>query len=357
MRQRSVPVVALLAALGAGLAVPGTAHATEPVTRHALAAEDDGARRWAVRPAGKDGQPDARTHFTLQSTPGGTVSERALVTNLSAVPVTYSVYGTDAVNTPQGAFDLLGSDQKPQDLGSWIVLKQHAVTIGAGRTVAVPFTVGVPAIATPGDHAGALVVSLKTKGSGPNKVDVESRIAVRVYLRIPGDLRPLLSVNTVAASYQPGAGPLGRGRIDVDYTVRNPGNIRLRGRPTVVVKNALGKVVATLTPADLPELLPRGSATFTVSAARVFPAGPLSVSVSLAAYPDPEQPVGQAVPPAAASGYVWAISWSLVLLVVGFLAAVTALLWWRRRRALKRLDRALGAGAGAPYPAMAGGTA
>ncbi len=55
--------------------------------------------------------------------------------------------------------------RKPVDLGSWIHFAQPLVTIPAGKSVAVPFTVAIPATATPGDHAGGVVVSLTTKSA------------------------------------------------------------------------------------------------------------------------------------------------------------------------------------------------
>jgi hypothetical protein len=338
----------------AALAVPGMAYAASPspspgagAKAGAGAAKDNGERRWAVRPAGKNGKADARTHFTLQATPGGTVSEAALVTNLSPVPVTYQVYGTDAFNTPAGGFDLLSAEKKPTDVGSWMAFGQKAVTVPAGGTVAVPFTIAVPATATPGDHAGGVVVSLvSARSSGGQQVNVESRVAVRVYLRIPGDLRPLLSVGSVTARYRGVGNPFGHGRVTIGYTVTNRGNIRLRGHPKVTVTNALGSVLATLTPEDLPEVLPNQRVTFSAVADRVFPAGPLTVKVSLDSLPDPEQPVGQTIPAVSGKGYVWAVSWILVLLAGIVLAALVTLVWLRRRRMLARLDRAIASARG-----------
>jgi hypothetical protein len=248
----------------------------------------DDPRVWGVRPGGPDGKPDARTHYTLQATPGTTVTDNALVTNLSKVPLTLAVYGTDAFNTQDGQFDLLAADRKPTDIGSWMVFAARSVTVPPQGTVAVPFKIVVPPTATPGDHAGGVVVSMLTLTPGTNKnVNIDARVAVRVYLRVPGNLHPQLKVGPVNARYDGTANPFGRGRVVVGYTVNNPGNIRLQSHPTITVSGPFGEL-AKVTPKDLPELLPGQSGTFVAMVESVFPSGPLTVTVSTAPFTDPQ---------------------------------------------------------------------
>ena len=338
---RRLVSLACAAALFATAGAPGAARAAEPSLAPGIAkAKDDGVRRWALRPAGKDGKPDARTHFTLQSYPGKTISDAALLTNSSPVAVTFRVYGTDAFNTPAGAFDLLAAARKPTDVGSWMVFPQGAVTVAAGRSVVLPFKINVPAGATPGDHAGGVVVStMSTAAKQGQKVNIESRVAVRVYLRIPGNLQPLLAVSTIDARYHGVRSPVGRGRVTVKYTITNRGNIRLTSDPTITLSNALGHKIASKDLGRLPELLPHQSATFTAEAVNVFPAGPLTTKIALAGFADPQQPVGQTIPAVAGSAYVWAVSWVLVGLIGLVLLILLALLRWRRRQLLGRLRR------------------
>jgi WxL interacting protein linking bacterial and host surfaces len=300
---------------------------------------DDGSRIWAVRPAGPTGKPDNRLHFVMQSPPGGTITDRILVTNRSKVTVPFAVYATDAFNQPNGAFDLLSANRKPADIGTWIRFPSPVVTIPAGQTVLVPFTVSVPASATPGDHAGGVVVSLADLNGKPG-VNIDSRVAVRVYLRIPGNLRPHLDVDATG-SYHGVTNPFGYGSMTVRYTVSNPGNIRLRSHQTITVKSPFGNVLGRLTAADLPEILPGQHATFSVTFKHIFPAGPLTVTVALTPFPDPQQPLGPKVPGVSHDAYAWAIPWLLVLFVLVILGALAGLWWWRRRRVLARLDAAM----------------
>jgi uncharacterized membrane protein len=219
-----------------------------------------------------------------------------------------------------------------------MVVDHSTITVPAGRSTVVKFKIVVPSTVTPGDHAGGLVVStLAPARSQAPKVNIESRVAVRVYLRVPGNLRPLLAVTSVESNYHGVTSPFGKGRATVTYTVTNQGNIRLRSDSTVTVRNALGRKVADLAPEHLPEILPQQSVTFTAEVNRIFPAGPLTAEVSLAAKADPEQPVGQTIPAVSRSGYFWAVSWWLVAIVGAVLVLLFALWRWRRRQLMGRL--------------------
>jgi hypothetical protein len=110
--------------------------------------------------------------------------------------------------------------------------------------------------------------------------------------------------------------------MDVTYTVINNGNIRLSSHPTVTVKSALfGAQLASVKPADLPEILPGQQVTYTAHLDGVFPAGPLTVTVTLQPFADPLQPVGQNIPTFSGSATVWAMPWVLVILLVIILGA------------------------------------
>ncbi|MDG6101778.1 DUF916 domain-containing protein [Dactylosporangium aurantiacum] len=318
---------ALVAALAAAAVLtPAAAHA-EPA--------DDGNRAWSLRPGTPDGKPDKRTHYTLQGVPGAAVEEQVLVTNSSKVSASFVIYGTDAFNTATGAFDLLPAAQKPTDIGTWMQFPASTVTIDAGATVAVPFKVIVPANATPGDHAGGVVVSLATG----TDVKVDTRVAVRVYLRIAGLLRPVLAATKVEADYTGVGNPFGSGSVSVSYTTENTGNIRLRSHPKLVVTSALtGITLAERRLPDLPELLPGQRVPHQTEIGGVFPAGPLTVRVELVPFGDPEQPVGQAVPKTEGHTTIWAWPWLLLLalLILGTGAGFGV----RRRLLRRRLARA-----------------
>ncbi|TGJ94378.1 hypothetical protein DLJ96_19990, partial [Actinotalea fermentans ATCC 43279 = JCM 9966 = DSM 3133] len=77
------------------------------------------------------------------------------------------VYASDGVVTADGQFDLLPAGATPVDGGAWITLGEgdtagptQRVEVAAESSVTVPFTVAVPADATPGDHPAGVVAAL-----------------------------------------------------------------------------------------------------------------------------------------------------------------------------------------------------
>src|SRR5262249_46937083 len=163
-------------------------------------------------------------------------------------------------------------------IGAWVEFPTPTVTIAAGASVAVPFKINIPAKALPGDHVGGIVVSL---ASGSD-VKLDTRVAVRLYMRISGLLQPVLTARYVEASYSGVTNPFGTGPVAVNYTVTNTGNIRLQSHAKIVVKSAIfGTTIATAAVPDLPELLPRQQVTYHAKINGVFPAGPLDVNVEL----------------------------------------------------------------------------
>lgn len=77
--------------------------------------------RWSVQPSTAKG-PDGRDYIIRRAAPGERLTDYVGVTNLTARPLTFSVYGTDAYTTDDGSFALLPAAQKPTGIGSWMTL-------------------------------------------------------------------------------------------------------------------------------------------------------------------------------------------------------------------------------------------
>ena len=196
----AAPVVAAPAA-PAPAAAATTALATVPVTAApatATPAAPDGRRRHrhrdalAAQPSGPDG-PTGRQLVRLRPRPGQEIVDRVAVTNYSEIPLDFQVYATDAYTTQDGGFALLTADGRPRDVGAWIALDSGTYQVPAGHRLDIPFRVVVPDNATPGDHArGGIVASVTTRRSDATgqQVDLDQRVAARVYLRVSGPAAP-----------------------------------------------------------------------------------------------------------------------------------------------------------------------
>lgn len=323
--------VAILASFTGALA-PAVAAAPPDATSSPAATSGDVS--WGVAPANNANGSD-RPHFDYTLDPGATLADELVVTNHSDHPIMLDVYAADAFTTSNGAIDVLPAGKPSTDSGLWVAVASPTVTVDSGVSVAVPFTLRVPASATPGDHPAGIVTALVEPGTGSG-VQVQHRLGARIYLRVTGTLSPSLAVTDVRADFHGVANPFAPGSATVTYTVRNTGNVRLGGRESVTVAGPGGVLSRNLATSDLPEILPGGSLTRTATVTGVWPAFRMTADVAVTPADESDGPLANAKP-ALGHGVSAAVPWSqlaLLLLVVG--ATVGGLRLRRRRRAAIR---------------------
>ncbi|WP_326551734.1 WxL protein peptidoglycan domain-containing protein [Micromonospora sp. NBC_01813] len=330
-RAAALAAVAVAAALsGAALsgAAPAAAQPASPApTAAQQAPAGTGAVTWAVQPSGPDG-PTGRNYFVHDLAPGAEITDYVGISNLGDRDQTFTVYGTDGFLTDDGAFALLPADQPATDVGTWIHFDQQEYAIPAGERLDIPFRLVVPANATPGDHTGGVIGSvaqLRTDANG-QQINVDQRVAARIYLRVDGPVRPAISVESMSIAYDNPVNPLGDGDAVVTYQVRNTGNIRIGGTGAVLLDGPFGWNLARTDPVDLPELLPGSVFTVTERITGVPPALRLTGTVDLAPVT-----VDEALPPVTRTASVWAPPWLLLAAIVA-LAGWLGVRRWRSRR-------------------------
>jgi hypothetical protein len=321
--------------LGAVLAatVPPATAATKPVPKQPTVL-------WSITPA--SAHPDAsndRSTFTYELAKGGTLTDKVAVYNYSNSELPLSLFATDGLDTAEGQFGIIPPNQQPVGVGTWVKPVEGSIIVKPHTVQLVPITVHVPATATPGDHAGAVVASLKTPttNSKGQLVLVQQQDAVAMFVRVAGPLEPKLTVRVTATNLRR-TFALGLGALDVTYTVHNVGNVRLGARQSIDIDAPFGITLKTVhLPHDVPELLPGATLVLHAHVTGVLPTILVTAQVNL----HPYSPVKTVPPPPSTSGsdMVWMIPW-LWLLVA---AAVIGWIWWRRRR-----RAALGPRPGAP---------
>ncbi|MFE2287597.1 WxL protein peptidoglycan domain-containing protein [Streptomyces sp. NPDC059443] len=242
-RRTRTPLYGLLVTLlllGTGLLTAATATAADNGT-------------WGVFPTPPAGAAMTdRAYFFHQGAAGTTVEDSATIVNSSDKEMTFQIFATDAVNTPVGGgFALLPVETKPKDVGTWIALPPETkgtVTVPAKGRKDVPFSVKVPADATPGDHVGG-IVALNTavegiQEEGKVKVGVKRQVGARLYFRVPGPVTPGLSVEDVKVSR---AAPLlpwvKDAHAKIAYSLVNRGNVVVEPKVTVSAEGLFGRSV------------------------------------------------------------------------------------------------------------------
>ncbi|MFB6991299.1 hypothetical protein [Streptomyces sp. NPDC056304] len=208
--------------------------ATPPVAGAADRTPTPGEAAWTARPAvSGSGTDDGRPYFYLEGPPGTVLQDRLSVTNPGTAPVTVRLSGADAYNAEYGGFSVRRGTGST-GTGAWLRTAAAEVTVPARTRADVPFSVTVPAGATPGDHPGAIVV----RGGGRS-------VGVRVQLRVGGPTLAALTVEDVSVS----------GRT-IHYTLVNRGNTVLAPRITVGAEGVFGTLLRREARTLAVELLP-----------------------------------------------------------------------------------------------------
>lgn len=281
---------------------------------------------------------DARGTYSYELEPDGIASDWIAVTNYSRRPVRVRLTARDATTTTSDAYAVQPTSQKAREVGSWIALARTRLRLPARSTTRVPFRVGVPPTARPGDHPGAIVLSLLADRSSPSakSVVVEHRVGLRVDVRVPGALEPRLTVTGLTSHYRGGWSPFGRGDVDVSYTLRNEGNVILGATDQqVVLDRPVGLPDVEVAVPDSVAILPGGSVRVTQTVPGFLGTGPVDTRVSLTPQSlDTSFPDG--VPGLRAERGLWAVPWVLVIALVVLLASLSARAVLRRRSSRKQ---------------------
>ncbi|MFB7589878.1 WxL protein peptidoglycan domain-containing protein [Streptomyces sp. NPDC056169] len=228
------------------------------VAPQAAAAENG---EWAVYPAAA--KLGSRPYFYLSVDPGTSLTDRVTVTNKTAAPLTFRLYGADAYNTDRdGGFAVRTQREKQIGAGAWIKPERTRVTVPPRSAVTVPYTLTVPADADPGDHPGALVAldeRISPSGQGSVAMGVQRAVGARVYLRVNGPTVPALAVEDVTLDQdRPVVPGTGGSSTLVSYTLHNRGNVTLNPKVALKAEGAFGRTLLARDLAGVPaELLPR----------------------------------------------------------------------------------------------------
>jgi len=296
----------------------------------AQTADNQPAQTFGIQPASAT-EPDSRGTFSYAATPGAVVKDHVAVWNYSDQPLTLRLYPADAFNTDSGGYDVLPEGRPSTQAGSWLKAAADSLTLPARSRQIVPFTLAVPAAASPGDHAAGIVASLRreSKDAKGNAVTVDQRVGARLHVRVSGELRAELRVENARAVYHPSLNPLAAGHTTISYSVRNTGNVRLGGRQAVRVSNLLGSIATGSAPADLQELLPGNAVTYRLDVAGAYPTLWATAGITI----DPLAIGGDRDPKLSSSvskQRFASIPWALLAALLP--PALLGGRWWQRRR-------------------------
>ncbi len=316
LRRFGALIAAAVLGLGGVVLTTGVAHAEDTVGI-------------GISPADTKGKPDGRSRFTYQAKPGQTLTDHVRVTNTGSSKIEVTLYAADAYNDENGDFALADGSEKKTGASAWVTFDGRpklGLTLKRGESKTVPFTVTIPADAGPGDHPAGVIASAVTSG----QVTVERRIANRMYVRVSGDLQPILTITSFSGVYHSGLNPLD-GSISVTATITNSGNVALEGATTLTASTWFGAAIGRTSRAELPEILPGSTTTVNYEITGVPQVGFASVRMLLQGGISGDAPDPGPLPVIQRDLLIAAIPWAIVaVLLLG--GVVWLVLWLRRRR-------------------------
>jgi hypothetical protein len=311
-------VVLLAVLLGAGILA----------TLAAAPAHADDTDGISGAPADATGSDD-RSRLSYQASPGQHIDDFYVVRNTGSTDQVLVLFATDAFNTDDGSYGLLDTDATPVDGGTWVTfaggVPKLSIPLAPGGSQLVPFAVDVPADAAPGDHAAGMVISTQ---SANGTILVDRRVATRLYVRVPGDLQPALTISSISTAYEAKPNPFA-GDLTVTYTVKNSGNVALGASVIVGTKALFGIEAATSVRTEMSEILPGNTRTFSQVLTGVGQWGYLNPYVQMAPSVDPDAMNPGPLNEVARDTSIFITPWWLIVIVL--LVAVVVL--FRRLRA------------------------
>ena len=177
--------------------------------------------------------------------PGETYSFTLTVKNIADTEKTYYFLAQDIRGlTEDGLPVFADADQEPTgyELSSWITLPGEPVTLKAGATQSVSFSIQIPTNASPGAHFGGVFFDTQPDRLRTSGASIGVRVGSIINLRIAGEVQEEARLREFSTgSFIYNAPP-----VDFKTRVENMGNVLLRPYGLIEITNMFGKKVGSV---------------------------------------------------------------------------------------------------------------
>ena len=188
--------------------------------------------------------------------PGDTYRFTLNVTNLAQTTRSFTLSSQDIEGLDQGGQPIFAENNQPTgyELSAWVTLPITTLTLAAGESKNIPFSIKVPSNATPGSHFGGVFLDTNVRKPDASGAAVGAKVGSIISLRIAGE------ANEQARLREFSTDKLVYNTIGVNFSTKfeNQGNVLLRPHGIIEITNMFGKKV--------------GSVIVNGTAAAVFPA-------------------------------------------------------------------------------------
>jgi hypothetical protein len=133
----------------------------------------------------------------------------------------FTVEVEDIAQRPDGGLAYASPAGSPFSASSWIEVSPRSFSARPNRVQPIEYLVRVPGEAEPGDHVTSLTIKRRSPAGRAGVAAIQA-VSVRLTVRVAGQLRESVAVESLDRPEVAGKGP-----ISVGAALRNTGNVRL----------------------------------------------------------------------------------------------------------------------------------
>jgi hypothetical protein len=162
---------------------------------------------FSVRPGQSDpADPATRAYFKPAIKAGASASQSVVVSNTGTSVVRLVVYAVDGLTGVTTGTVYANRQDRVRKAGAWVKPSVSRVTLQAGQTTSVAFTIRVPKGALAGDHVAGIAFedADPTTSGGRFRIKEIIREIVGIQIRVPGKASPRLALGGLRLKNLPG---------------------------------------------------------------------------------------------------------------------------------------------------------
>lgn len=182
--------------------------------------------------------------YDLSVDPGQIIEREIEIKNDSKVISSYELSSEDFISEGEEGGQRYLNDSSRKDLASWMSWNGVPIVIQPGASVRTVVKITIPNTATAGGHY-ATIFATKIQGDQiKDSVGFSEQIGVLFLVRVSGELTERASVNSFHLRAEKNR--LNRLPVLFDLRIKNGGSTHVRPSGSIVITNAIGKVIQVL---------------------------------------------------------------------------------------------------------------
>jgi len=264
--------------------------------------------------------------------PGDVFNRQIKVANVSGQEITLYAYLKDfkaAAEDDSGRAELIvPGTESGNYISSWIDITTEGITLSPGEEKGVPYAINIPSNVGPGGYYGAIVFGTEAPKSRPGEADTGAAIGISqqaaslILLQVEGIADERADVREFKTDKQFYSTP-----FDIKFLtkINNLGNVHIKPRGVIEIKDMMGKKVTTLTVnEDSGNILPKSARSFANNWKDKFGFGKYEASLALS-YGTPADQGGEGRKTLTMFWYFWILPAKIIISVIASILVLVVL--------------------------------